>query len=151
MSDFLTRDEIIGHRIVALHMKHKHLAADDLNHTQTYLTLETGLCFFVPLGFSGFFRGTVDLTGYVQGDQSLPILDSPIKAVHVGIADEDDATDEVLIELESGLCIYDRFMEPNGIPTGLFWLPRANVKWSSYRDYWGWHASHPEATASHGT
>ncbi|MGV3658810.1 MAG: hypothetical protein ACO1TE_01460 [Prosthecobacter sp.] len=131
-------------------MKYEHLAADDLNHTRTYLTLETGLCFFVPLGFSGFFRGKVDLRGHVKGDPGLPILNSPIKAVHVEVDDEDDALEDVLIELESGLCLYDRSMAPTGIPTGLFWLPRADVDWSSHRDYWEWHARHPEAMGSHG-
>jgi len=143
MSDWLCREEIIGHRIVAMHVKYEALP-DDLNYTRSYLTLETGLCFFPPLGFNRFYRGEVDLTGYEKLDQALPILNSPIKAVHVEIDKEGDATDGLLIELGSGLCIYDEFMAPTGIPTGLFWVPRANIRWPNYCDYWEWHASHSQ-------
>jgi hypothetical protein len=147
MIDWLFKNEIIGHRIVTLHAKYV-ARADDLNHTQTYLTLETGLRFFLPLGFTKFFRGAVDLTGYVEGDKTLPILNSPIKAVHLRIDLDGDASDEVIIELESGLCIYDRFMAPKGIPTGLSWMPRTDIYWPDYCDYWEWHDNHPQ-DASH--
>lgn len=149
MSEWLTREEIIGHRIVALHMKEE-VRADDLNHTQTYLKLETGLCFFLPLGFNHFFRGTPDLTSFNEGDKTLPILNSPIKAVHLKLDHDGDASDVLFIELESGLCIYDRFMEPTGIPTGLFWVPRTEIRWQDYCDYWEWHATHSQ-DASQGT
>lgn len=142
MSDWLNKGEIIGHRIMAVHMKDE-VRDDDLIHTQTYLTLETGLRFFLPLGFNKFFRGAVDLTGYVEGDKTLPILNSPIKAVHLRIDCDGDASDELLIELESGFCVYDRYMAPRGIPTGLFWLPRTGIHWPGYRDYWEWHDTHP--------
>jgi hypothetical protein len=141
MCDFLSKDDVIGHRIVALHIKNEG-RADDLNHTLTYLTLETGLCFFIPLGFSPFLRGTTDLTGFVEHDKTLPILNSPIKYVHLKIDNEGDASDELLIELESGLCIYDVFMAPTGIPTGLFWVPRSKICWAEYCDYWEWHKKH---------
>ena len=149
MSEWLTREEIIGHRIVALHMKEE-VRTDDLIHTQTYLTLETGLCFSLPLGFNHFFRDTPDLTGFDEGDQTLPILNSPIKTVHLKLDQDGDASEVLFIELESGLCIYDRFMEPKGIPTGLFWVPRTEIRWQNYCDYWEWHAEHSQ-DASHST
>lgn len=149
MSDFLSKDDVVGHRIVALHMKDE-VRADDLIHTQTYLTLESGLCFFLPLGFNKFFRDTVDLAGYVESDKTLPILNSPIKAVHLRIDKDNDASDEIFIELESGLCLYDLYMAPKGIPTGLFWVPRTNIHWPDYCDYWEWHENHSQ-DASQGT
>ncbi len=143
MSDSLSKDDVVGHRIVALHMKDE-VRADDLTHTQTYLTLESGLCFFLPLGFNKFFRDTVDLPGYVESAKTLPILNSPIKAVHLRIDKDDEASDEIFIELESGLCLYDVYMAPKGIPTGLFWVPSTNIHWPDYCDYWEWHKNHSQ-------
>lgn len=147
MSELLSKEDVIGHRIVSIHIKNE-TRADDLNYTQTYITLETGLGFFVPLGFDKFFRSRVDLTGYVESDKKLPILNSPIKAVHLKIDKDDDASDEMFIELESGLCLYDVYMAPKGIPTGLFWVPRTDIHWPDYGDYWEWHANHSQ-DASH--
>lgn len=143
MNAHLTKDEILGRKIVQLHTRCKELA-DDLISTTSWLTLDNGACFVLPLGFNPFVHSAIPQEARRAGLQSFDkIAHCAIKAVHVQTDGADDVSDGLLVELESGLYVFDVAVAPKGIPTGLFWRSGDVIDLSDYRDYWEWRETHP--------
>jgi hypothetical protein len=143
MNELLGRTDVVEHRIVSLHMTDQRLE-NDLKCTTTYFTLDHGISFVIPLSFVSFLRCEVPWTAEkLDGTVVGKICSSPIKSVHVLIDEAGEASDETVIELESGTCIYDVMVAPVGVPTGVFIMSPDKIDRSRYRDYWFWQAEHP--------
>jgi len=140
MQRSLTRSEIIGSSVTAIHQQHR-VSVDGLDQTSTFYTLNNGITLMLPLAHWEFEAVTIP-PGAKELDphdaEIARILNVPIKSIYV-IREEDGDIDpfSLLVELSSGDCFCDLTTAPHGLGwTGVRVLRHDEIDWKKYSDYW---------------
>ena len=146
----LTREDIVGHRIVSVHIVWS--SQQGVDFASSYLTLDSGLILMMPI--PGSLPESVDAIPeeavLATGHFAQRVTAHPIAALY-GTQDEDGFIDpqSLIVTFTSGEWLVDRFAEPTGIGAGPFIYPKnpedadpsftpvGREGWSpSYRDFW---------------
>lgn len=135
----IPREQIVGQRIVAVHLEIHTKDGDDFDFITTYFTLDNRVSFVLPMSYNQVFS-TCEVPSHIRPikiDDYPRLVSGIIDGVYRDLYEGKGSSEVVLLHLSSGVWVTSVLGAPLGVGgAGLFIYGESEVEWESVKDFW---------------
>ncbi|GMV83312.1 MAG: hypothetical protein AMXMBFR7_44960 [Planctomycetota bacterium] len=135
----LSRGQVEGRKIAAVHLKIHTKDGDDFDSITTYFTLDNRISFVLPMSYDHVFS-TCEVPSHgrpLKIDDYPRLVNGIIDGVYRDLYKGEVSSEVVLLHLSSGVWVTSVLGAPLGVGgAGLFIRGESEVKWESVKDFW---------------